>query len=104
MNILTEITPRPKKEVIAEFNYIGDQARVNDWSMNCEGRADEFVLYAFTPTADDAAALCAGCPMAALCLERATVTHQGWGVWGGVAFVDGKPYTRTSRQERMVAA
>lgn len=95
---------RPKKEVVAEYNYMLDQARVNDWSPKCEAQPERYVLYEATPTAEYAETLCDGCPMKALCLEFATIAHQGWGVWGGTAFVDGKPYTRTSRQERMVAA
>jgi hypothetical protein len=95
---------RPKKAVIAEFNYMLEQSKVNDWGINCDGREDEFVMYATPPTADVAAEMCAGCPMLALCLEKATVNHEGWGVWGGVAFVDGKPYTGSKRQERMEAA
>lgn len=95
---------RTKKEVIAEFNYMLNQAKVNDWKPKCEGQPERYVLYEATPTPEYAEELCEGCPMLRLCLEKATVNHEGWGVWGGVPFVDGKPFTRSARQVRMEAA
>lgn len=35
------------------------------------------------PTREEAAALCAGCPLLALCDQYATVARPAHGVWGG---------------------
>lgn len=36
----------------------------------------------------EAAAACAGCPIAGTCLATAAATHERWGVWGGVDLED----------------
>lgn len=52
---------------------------------NCKGRGDEFVDYEVAPTAEQAAALCAGCPIFDECREYAQAA-QPYGVWGGEVY------------------
>lgn len=42
------------------------------------------------PTAEEAAAMCAGCPIMQLCFDYALSTGQSHGVWGGRRFYNGK--------------
>jgi WhiB family redox-sensing transcriptional regulator len=41
-----------------------------------------------------AQALCMDCAVRRPCLERALALGCDWGVWGGVVFIDGRPYHR----------
>jgi len=41
-----------------------------------------------------AIAMCADCPIKAQCLEIGETTEDAWGVFGGVAFRDGKKVQR----------
>lgn len=55
----------------------------DELGSNCVGREDEFVDYEEPPTDEQAAALCASCPVFDLCAAYAKVGHPAWGVWGG---------------------
>ncbi|HEY7705212.1 MAG TPA: WhiB family transcriptional regulator [Acidimicrobiia bacterium] len=41
-----------------------------------------------------AQALCMDCAVRRPCLERALALGCDWGVWGGVVFIDGRPFHR----------
>jgi len=62
---------------------------------NCLGREEEFIDWAFdnelpTPTAEQAAELCAGCPLLKACDNYRIAAKEQWGVWGGKVIVDGE--------------
>ena len=55
----------------------------------CQDYPDLF--FAESPLAvDRAKALCADCPVRALCLAGALERHEPWGVWGGELLVQGR--------------
>lgn len=56
----------------------------------CAGRTAEFSDYSHVPGEQEAADLCAGCPLITLCLDNAKRTKMKWGIWGGVAWVGGR--------------
>lgn len=58
----------------------------------CVGHSDEFVDYEpeDVPDEETAALLCERCPLLALCYKSATKSKPEWGVWGGVAWYQGK--------------
>ena len=54
----------------------------------CKG-ADTAVFFPVSENGGaEAKAICAGCPVAAQCLEYAIETHQPDGVWGGLTAVE----------------
>lgn len=56
----------------------------------CRGREDEFAHYEESPQKEVAEALCADCPLRALCLASAKKEKPAWGVRGGVAWDMGR--------------
>lgn len=56
----------------------------------CQGRPGEYVDYEAVPSEAEAAALCAECPLLVECLANARRTKPAWGVWGGIAWIDGR--------------
>lgn len=55
----------------------------------CRERPDEFVDYGYPlPTPEEAADLCAPCPLLYLCGEHARRRRPRWGIYGGVVWVD----------------
>ena len=81
---------RTKHDVAREFRAARDGASSIGQSLKCAGKPELYVDYDIPPSAEQAAALCEGCPIAELCLEYALVTKQAWGVWGGHIIVAGK--------------
>ena len=70
----------------------------------CRG-AETAVFFPVSDTfADEAKAVCAGCPVAGQCLEYALETHQSDGVWGGLTAVERhrlvRRRQRVAREER----
>lgn len=47
-----------------------------------------------------AKALCAGCPLQALCLQTALQAAEPWGVWGGELIENGKILPQKRRRGR----
>lgn len=45
------------------------------------------------PTAQEAAELCAPCPLKFLCAEFGKTQREDWGIWGGLRMTRGKVYT-----------
>lgn len=65
---------------------------------NCLGREAEFIDWAFendlpTPTAEEAAELCAGCPLIKACANYRIAAKEQWGIWGGQVLIDGQVVT-----------
>lgn len=57
----------------------------------CDGRSAEYIDYVgWVPSEQHAAALCAGCPLLDACLANARRVKPGWGVHGGIAWIDGR--------------
>ena len=56
----------------------------------CDGRADEFTPDV-PPSEKEAKALCADCPLLAMCKEAAKGRAE-WGVHGGIVWLDGKQW------------
>ena len=42
----------------------------------------------------EAQRICSGCAVQLRCLELALYKGEEWGVWGGVIFLEGKPFYR----------
>jgi WhiB family redox-sensing transcriptional regulator len=87
---------RPAAIVRSEFDHTLDEARANNWTVNCEeaGGVELFSGYdapgVKTPTPEEAALMCEGCPALMLCREYAQVIKPAFGVWGGQLWQDGK--------------
>lgn len=59
----------------------------------CDGREAEFVGYELPPSKEEARALCAPCPLLAICKESARLHEApGWGIKGGIAWYEGKQW------------
>lgn len=89
-----------RRRVEDEFNYLLNRA-YEDPAMpqpKCAGRASEFVDYVTPPARPDATELCKGCPFLDVyddvCGRYGRETRQPWGIYGGVALVDGKPASK----------
>jgi WhiB family redox-sensing transcriptional regulator len=60
-------------------------------------------------TADQARAICAGCPVRKSCLDYAVTTRQAFGIWGGTSEMERRAIRherglgRAHRQERETA-
>jgi WhiB family transcriptional regulator, redox-sensing transcriptional regulator len=52
------------------------------------------------PDINRAKAICAGCPVAAPCLEGALARQEPWGVWGGHLFANGKILAQKRKRGR----
>ncbi len=72
----------------AALNVPAKERRYPD--PHCLNRPDLFVDYVIPPSAEEAEELCDGCPLFALCRASARRAKPAWGVWGGVAYVDGR--------------
>lgn len=68
----------------------------------CSDRPDEYVDYDedSIPSEEEAAAMCAPCPLRDLCLDNARRTQPGWGVWGGVAWVERRWWHLATAEEK----
>jgi hypothetical protein len=95
---------RPLAEVEAEFEEMLNQAHFNGWSdkINCHGKPELYADYRQSPSQEEAAALCAGCPL--LTLHRELVDAKGlhWTVSGGIAWVEGHPFVSTAKVARPI--
>ena len=100
--------PEPKrgaKMVKAEFQQMLREASVNGWQPRCYRQPELYADWLKAPSAEDAAELCAGCPLFDLCGEEARLTRPAWGIRAGVAWVYGVPQTeRIARQKELRAA
>lgn len=96
---------RSAADVRAEWNLMLDQATINGWDhkRKCFGRENEFVMYETAPTAEQAEAMCKGCPLLKLCDEYARVSKQSWGIWGGHVWRYGKIVRAEDVEENLVA-
>jgi hypothetical protein len=56
----------------------------------CDGADPELFWPATAADAEQAMAVCAGCPLRGECLDVARQRGE-WGVWGGVLLAKGKP-------------
>lgn len=56
----------------------------------CAGKEKYFSLYEESPTQDVAAAMCAPCPLLAICKASARSSHPAWGVQGGISWAKGR--------------
>lgn len=71
----------------------------------CAGMETEFffpqgVTGAALDQANQAKAVCAGCPVAQVCLEWALQTHQDAGVWGGKTEEERRAIRRQRQRRR----
>ena len=76
---------------IPEFAAALDLAHQNDEEPQpaCLERPRRFVDYQTPPSAHDALALCAECPLLDLCRQNAEAMRPAWGVWGGEVWKSG---------------
>lgn len=93
---------RPARVIVDEFHHYLDEAKRGEWEdeIKCMDKPERYVDYIIPPTEDEAEALCAGCPMRALCAEFAAATKPGTGVWGGERW----KYGRVLRDGSVLAA
>ena len=56
----------------------------------CIDAPEEYVDYVSPPDRATAAAMCNDCPLLDLCLANARRTRPAWGVWGGIAWAQGR--------------
>jgi len=56
----------------------------------CLDRQAEFSDYEESPDEPTARAMCVDCPLLAVCLESAMQSKPDWGVWGGIAWDQGR--------------
>lgn len=78
---------------MAAFAHALEHSTAEDGSPRplCDGRPGEFIDYGeHVPDESAAARLCAGCPLFEPCLVNARRVKPGWGVWGGIAWIDGR--------------
>lgn len=85
---------RPTDETLTQAILDFDKAR-EFVAGKCLGKEELYIDWAFdndlpTPTAEEAKALCAGCPLIKACNNYRIAAREQWGVWGGVAVVDGR--------------
>jgi hypothetical protein len=97
----TPITLTPRRsdaEVIADFEEMLEAAHVNGWAdkLNCYDKPELFADYKRSPSQEEAAALCASCPLFELCEPYAVVVRRPWTVLGGVSWVEGRPFKPTA--------
>lgn len=119
---------RGLRTIRKEFFFYLRESKRNDWDHKrpCYGREDEYALYEQAhdddtpdpdgdagevlfvryeeeglPTAEEAEAMCAGCPVLALCKEYGDIGKFGSGIWGGVRWVDGKPVLPEGSEEEL---
>jgi hypothetical protein len=97
---------RAQLHLRAEYSFILGQAHVNGWEdkIACFENPAPFSDYRTTPAQAVAAKLCAPCPIFKLCKPYAEAFPPSWGILGGVAWVDGKPFEPASGGELPFAA
>lgn len=85
---------RAQLHLRTEYNFMLGQAHLNDWEskIRCFEEPDAFSDYRTTPAQSVAKALCLPCPLYKLCKPYAEAFPPSWGILGGVAWVDGKPF------------
>ena len=79
--------------VRAEYEYMLRQATGNGWEPRCSDKPEEYSDYDRAKSQAEAAALCEGCPMLALCRENALIVKPGWTVLGGISWKNGRQVT-----------
>ncbi len=82
-----------RPQVIAEeMENTLRQATEHDWAdqINCHQRPELYADYEVAPSEERAEWLCAGCPLRTLCRDFGNATKPGWGVWGGIAWRNGR--------------
>lgn len=83
--------PRPRT---GEFDAALSLARhdPNAPQPLCVGRWEEFTEYdeEHTPTEEQAAEMCDGCPLLDICRQSAKKERPEWGVQGGIAWAWGR--------------
>lgn len=94
-----------RADVEGRYNEMLKEATMNGWKPNCHrpGAIREFADYTRVPTEEQAAALCAGCPMLELCREYAETIKPHATVMAGVAWDRGRPAVRPVPKEKLVA-
>lgn len=98
------MTPEPVKRSRAQVRAAyRSQIWLSDTPKPCDGRPDEYVDFVVPPSRAEAAALCAGCPFAALCLEFGRV-DKGDGVYGGEVLKDGRRINWAAPRSAVVAS
>jgi hypothetical protein len=72
---------------------------ISEIDPKCKGQEDVYRDWELkdAPTQSEARELCAGCPLLKMCGNYAASMRPGWGIWGGVTWVYGKPLTRQQR-------
>lgn len=65
----------------------------------CAGNPGPYTEYELPPSEDEAQELCLPCPMYTICNENANWVRPKHGVWGGVAWVDGRMAHLMSAEE-----
>lgn len=68
----------------------------------CRWQPETYVDYDEDSIPDEfeAQELCIECPLFELCFDNARRTHPGWGVWGGVAWVNGRQWHLATEEEK----
>lgn len=89
----------PKDPIERKALLMSGQANT-EHKTPCAGRAAEFTDYTASnmPTAEEASALCEGCPFFKACGNNAAVLVPGWGVWAGKRWVYGTIYNNESER------
>ena len=59
------------------------QMHVRGIDPKCLGHEEEYIDYQRPPSAAQARAMCAGCPLFDLCDESVRLHPPSWGVWAG---------------------
>ena len=84
-----------------EYHEMLNQAHINGWSdkMPCHERPDLFTDMERAVSQDEAAALCAGCPMLTVHREAVLAFPPKWGVAGGISWDRGMQYEGKGRSK-----
>ena len=93
-------------ELDQEYDYLADPATLPpiDWdTASCRDGAGSMTDLFFSDEIPDIIAakrICAGCPVAAPCLDAAIERREPWGVWGGELFANGRILAQKRKRGR----
>lgn len=72
------------------LGMLHDRARqIDEERLPCRVNNPELWFAESPADVEFAKALCQGCPVRAMCLDRALDRREPWGVWGGELFLQG---------------